>query len=146
MHRQHDTLMLHTVPFIGWATIVVATLVLRFATIALLCRMEEKHTLRWSACQLPESTAQQGPYRAPGVDWRVQRFIWSQGPMETGDPVVQRNAYILRFATILLAAGFIVLIAWVRSDGRSEASSDQGERTESSVGIASGMHQGHPLR
>lgn len=61
---------------------------------------------------------QRGPYRAPGVDWRVQRFIWSKGPAEIADPIVQRNVRIMRIATILLTAGFLILIAYVQSDGR----------------------------
>jgi hypothetical protein len=100
--------------FVGCGTIFVATLVLRFATIALLRRMEEEHTVLWSARELPESEAQRGPYRAPGVDWRVQRFIWSKDPAETGDPIVERGARIIQIGTILLVVGFVILIAHVR--------------------------------
>jgi hypothetical protein len=107
--------MAHTVLFIGWGMIVVGTIVLRFATIAFLGQMSQGHTVLWSALKLPESATQRGPYRAPGVDWRVQRFIWSNGPADTGDPIVQRSVRIMRIGSILLVAGFVILFAYVRS-------------------------------
>jgi hypothetical protein len=110
---RHQNTMPPTGIWIGWATIVVATYVLRSATLAMLYRLREQHTVLWSALNLPEPESQRAPRRAAGVDWHVQRFIWSKGPAETGDAILNRSVRIMRAATILIPVGFLIFFAYI---------------------------------